>query len=166
MSTFHLAQVNIGLPIEPVESERLAGFVAMLEPINALADAAPGFVWRLQTEDGDATAVRAFEDERLLMNMSVWESVETFGAFVYGPQHAAVMKQRRQWFVPMRELYTALWWIPAGAVPTPRDAVHRLDVLRAHGPSADAFTLTRAFPPPDAGTDAAPTVPEDWTCSV
>ena len=88
MSAFHLAQVNIGLPIEPVESERLRGFVELLEPINALADVAPGFVWRLQTEDGDATAIRAFDDERLIMNMSVWESVEAYAAFVFGPEHS------------------------------------------------------------------------------
>ena len=164
MSRYHLAQVNIGLPIEPVESERLAGFVAMLDPVNALADAAPGFVWRLQTEDGDATSVRAFADERLIMNMSVWQSVEAFGAFVYGPDHAAVMKQRRTWFVPMRELYTALWWTPVGTLPTPADAVGKLDRLRADGPTAEAFTLTHAFPPPDA--EVAPTVPDDWSCSV
>jgi heme-degrading monooxygenase HmoA len=102
MTGSHLAQVNIGLPIEPVESERLRGFMAMLEPINALADTAAGFVWRLQTEDGDATAIRAFEDERLIINVSVWESVETFAAFVYGPEHSAVMRQRRSWFVPMQ----------------------------------------------------------------
>jgi heme-degrading monooxygenase HmoA len=163
MSGFHLAQVNIGLPIEPVESELLRGFVEMLEPINALADAAPGFVWRLQTEDGDATAIRAFEDDRLIMNMSVWESMEPFAAFVFGPEHSAVMRQRRQWFVPM-DVYTTAWWIPAGTLPTPADAVQRLDLLRRLGPTPDAFTVKRPFPPPDGV--ALPEIRDDWTCPV
>src|SRR6476619_6376066 len=106
----HLAQVNIALPLEPLDSERLQGFVDQLEPINALADAAPGFVWRLQTEDGDATAIRPYADDRLLINLSVWESLEAFAGFVYGTAHADVMRQRRSWFVPMRESYAAAWW--------------------------------------------------------
>ena len=161
MTAYHLAQVNIGLPLEPLESERLRGFVDMLEPINALADTAPGFVWRLQTEDGDATAIRAFDDERLIMNMSVWESLETFTAFVYGAEHSAVMRQRRQWFVPM-QVYTAAWWIPAGTIPTPADSVVRLDLLTRLGPTPDAFTVKRPFPPP--GSTVEPVVRDDWTC--
>jgi heme-degrading monooxygenase HmoA len=161
MTGHHLAQVNIGLPLEPLESERLRGFVDMLEPINALADAAPGFVWRLQTEDGDATAIRAFEDERLIINMSVWESLESYTAFVFGAEHSAVMRQRRQWFVPM-QVYTAAWWLPAGTRPTPADAVVRLDLLTRLGPTADAFTVKRPFPPP--GSSVTPLVRDDWTC--
>lgn len=163
MTAYHLAQVNIGLPLEPVDSERLRGFVEMLEPINALADAAPGFVWRLQTEDGDATAIRAFEDERLIMNMSVWESVEAFAAFVYGAEHSAVMRQRRKWFVPM-QVYATAWWIPAGSLPTPADAGERLDLLRRLGPTPEAFTVKRPFPPP--GRSVPPTVRDDWSCPV
>ena len=87
----HLAQVNIALPVEPLTSQRLAEFVELLEPVNALADSAPGFVWRLQTEDGDATAVRALGDDRLIVNMSVWASVEDLAAFVFGSYHAAVI---------------------------------------------------------------------------
>lgn len=163
MTGYQLAQVNIGLPIEPVASELLRGFVEMLEPINALADTAPGFVWRLQTEDGDATAIRAFADERLIMNMSVWDSVESFAAFVYGPEHSAVMRQRRQWFVPL-QVYTAAWWIPAGTLPTPADAVARLDMLREFGPTPDAFTIKRPFPPP--GQSVPVEVRDDWSCPV
>ena len=163
MTGFHLAQVNVGLPLEPLESERLRGFVEMLEPINARADTAPGFVWRLQTEDGDATAIRAFDDQRLIMNMSVWESVETFAAFVYGAEHAAVMRERRKWFVPM-QVYTAAWWIPAGTLPAPADAVPRLELLRRLGPTADAFTIKRPYPPP--GSSIAPEMRDDWSCPV
>ncbi|KYF52183.1 hypothetical protein BE08_03945, partial [Sorangium cellulosum] len=127
MPTHHLAQVNIALPLEPLDSARLADFVSALDPVNALADAAPGFVWRLKTEDGDATAVRAFGDERILVNMSVWESVEALSDFAFrNPDHAAVMRRRREWFVPMKEAYAVLWWIPAGHIPTVAEAEERL----------------------------------------
>jgi heme-degrading monooxygenase HmoA len=163
MTRYHLAQVNIGRPLEPLDSERLRGFVEMLAPINAIADQAPGFVWRLQTEDGDATAIRAFDDPQLIMNMSVWESVEAFAAFVYSGEHLGVMRQRKQWFETMR-VYTAMWWIPAGTLPTPADAVARLEVLRRRGPSPDAFTMRRPFPPP--GASAPVEVRDDWSCPV
>jgi hypothetical protein len=144
---FHLAQVNIALPREPLTAPLLADFVAQLEPINALADRSPGFVWRLQTPEGDATGVKAFGDERLIVNMSVWESMEALTAYVYRSDHVAVMKQRRRWFEPM-QLYMALWWTPAGELPSVRDAEERLEHLRAHGPSPLAFTFRTPFPPP------------------
>jgi hypothetical protein len=144
---WHLAQVNIALPREPLDAPLLADFVAALAPVNAVADASPGFVWRLQTEDGDATAVRAFGDDRLIVNISVWESVEALRAFVYGDDHAAVLRRRREWFERLREAETALWWVPAGTTPTVADAEERLALLRARGPGADAFTLGETFPP-------------------
>lgn len=147
---YQLAQVNVGVPLEPLTSERLQGFVEQLEPVNALADAAPGFVWRLQTDDGDATALRPSADEPdLIINMSVWESVEALAEFVYRTAHAGVMRQRRAWFVPMRDAFTAAWWIPAGTLPTMPEAMARLDLLRASGPCRQAFTLQRPFPRPD-----------------
>src|SRR5688572_27761900 len=105
MSTYHLAQVNIALPREPIGSALLADFVAQLDPINALAERSPGFVWRLQTAEGNSTSIHAFDDERLIVNMSVWESLEALGAYVYSGDHAAVMRQRRTWFERMREIY-------------------------------------------------------------
>jgi hypothetical protein len=163
MTGYHVAQVNIGLPLESLTSQRLRGFVEMLGPINALVDVAPGFVWRLQTEDGDATAIRAFADERLIINMSVWESIEAYGAFVYGPEHLAVMRQRKQWFTTM-SVYTCAWWIPAGTLPTPADAEPRLELLRRLGPTPDAFTIKRPFPPP--GSTVEIDVRDDWSCPV
>jgi Domain of unknown function (DUF3291) len=157
---YHVAQINVGLPLEPLDSARLADFVAALDPVNALADAAPGFVWRLQTEDGNATAIRVLDDDRLIVNMSVWESVEALGAFVYRSAHAGVMRRRREWFVPMRESVTALWWVPAGTVPTVAEAETRLRHLRAHGPTPHAFTFRDPFPSPD-GVAAAE---DDWFC--
>jgi hypothetical protein len=162
MTAYHLAQVNIGLPIEPLDSQRLAGFMAMLEPINALADSAPGFVWRLQTEDGDATAIRPFEDDRLLVNMSVWTSVEALGEYVYRGPHAEVMRKRRAWFVPMREAYQAVWWIPAGHRPQVEEAKERLTALRRNGASPYVFTLQRPFPAPDEAL--SPRSDDDWFC--
>jgi hypothetical protein len=166
---YHLAQVNIGRLVAPLDSRELAGFVAGLEPVNALADAAPGFVWRLQTEDGNATSVRAFEwDEAgsagVLVNMSVWESVEALAAFVYGGPHLAVLRRRREWFERMRESHSALWWVPAGVRPATADAEDRIRRLRTDGPTPAAFTLQQHFPPPGAG-DARPRLaPRDWMC--
>jgi Domain of unknown function (DUF3291) len=149
MGRFHLAQLNIALPREPLDTPLLAEFVAALDPVNASADGAPGFVWRLQTEDGDATGVHAFGDDRLLVNMSVWESLAALREFVYsnGP-HLAVMRRRREWFERLGELHLVLWWLPAGALPTVADAEERLTLLRAIGPSPEAFTFRRHFPPP------------------
>jgi hypothetical protein len=157
---FHVAQVNVSLPAEPLDSPRLVDFVAALEPINALADVAPGFVWRLQTEDGNATAIRVLDDDRLIVNMSVWESIEALGEFVFRTAHTGVMRRRREWFVPMRESMTALWWVPAGTVPTVADAERRLHHLRAHGPTEFAFTFRAPFP----GPDGAVTADDGWFC--
>lgn len=141
MAESHLAQVNVARLLAPLDSEQLAGFVAALEPINALADAAPGFVWRLQTEEGDATSIRAFDDDMLMVNLSVWESIETLTDFVYRSSHRDVMVQRRQWFERMQEFFTALWWVPVGHTPSVDEAAARLEMLRAKGPTRQAFTF-------------------------
>ncbi len=127
----------------------MAGFKAALEPINELADNAPGFVWRLQTEDGDATAIRPYEDERMIVNMSTWESIEALRAFVYTSAHTAVMRNRKQWFERV-EIYMVLWWVPAGHEPTIEEAKARLEHLRGHGPTPYAFTFRASFQRPDA----------------
>jgi heme-degrading monooxygenase HmoA len=166
-----LAQVNIGRLREPLDSQRLAGFAAALDPVNAAADAAPGFLWRLQTEDGNATAVRAFEWDQagsagVIMNMSVWESPEALAAFVYSDTHRAVLRQRRQWFERMAEAYTALWWIPRGTVPSTQDAEDRVRLLRANGPTQQAFTLKLLFPPPGAPDTTPRPGHAGWACPV
>ncbi|MEJ3657616.1 DUF3291 domain-containing protein [Actinomycetes bacterium KLBMP 9759] len=159
----HLAQVNIGLPVAPLTEPELAGFVEALDPVNAEADASDGFVWRMQTEDGDATAVRGFGDDRLIINMSVWTSVEALAAFTYGGQHRAIMARRREWFVRMREAFQVLWWVPEGIVPTVADAEERLAHLREHGPTPYAFTFRQPFAAPDAERAATP-AGDDWLC--
>ena len=132
----------------------MAGFKAALEPINALADEAPGFVWRLQTEDGDATAIRPYRDERMMVNMSVWESIEALRAFVYTSSHTSVMRNRKRWFEKL-ETYLALWWVPAGHAPTIEEAKERLEHLKRRGPTPYAFTFRVSFPASDADPDAA-----------
>ncbi len=164
-----LAQVNIARLRAPLDSPVLADFVAALDPVNAAADAAPGFVWRLQTEDGNATFVRAFEwDEAgsagVIVNLSVWESVEALAAFAYSGAHRRVLRRRRQWFVPMAEAYTALWWIPRGGVPATGDAEERVQHLRAHGPTPHAFTLRVHFPSPGRAGQVPRPGPSDWMC--
>lgn len=151
---FQLAQVNLGLPREPLDSPLLADFVAALDPINRIADDSPGFVWRLQTDDGNATAVQWASDQRLIVNMSVWESIESLSDFVYRSQHTDVMRQRRKWFEGM-SLYMALWWVPAGHIPTVAEAEERVAHLAEHGPTPFAFTFRRAFPPPGPHREVA-----------
>ena len=156
-ATHHLAQLNIALPREPLDSELLAEFVAALEPVNAVADRSPGFVWRLQTDDGDATGIRGFGDDQLIINMSVWESLAALREFVYsssGP-HLAVMRRRREWFERMAESHMVLWWVPAGHVPSVEEAEHRLGLLHSHGPTELAFTFRESFPPPPAPLSGA-----------
>jgi hypothetical protein len=147
MAAHHLAQVNVATVRASLDSPELAGFVAQLEPINALADHSPGFVWRLQTEDGDATAIRPFDDERIMVNLSVWESLAALRTFVYASRHLDVMRHRREWFHRM-DAYLALWWVPAGTIPTVAQAKDRLQLLAGHGPGPDAFTFRVPFPAP------------------
>jgi heme-degrading monooxygenase HmoA len=132
----------------------MAGFKAALEPVNALADKAPGFVWRLQTEGGDATAIRPYENERMIVNMSVWESIEALRAFVYTSGHTSVMRNRKRWFEKL-ETYLVLWWVPAGHEPTIEEAKDRLEQLKRRGPTPYAFTFRTSFAVPDADPDTA-----------
>jgi len=159
MATFQIAQVNIGRVKAPIDDPIMAGFVSQLDAINALADRAPGFVWRLQTDSGNATYLRPYpEDDRILMNMSVWESIEALRDYVYGSAHAEVMRQRRNWFELFAGAYIALWWVPAGHRPGIDEARRRLAHLDAHGPTQFAFTFRHTFPP-DEGFQSA----IDWS---
>jgi len=144
---FQLAQVNIGRARGGIDQPIMAGFVAQLEPINALADASPGFVWRLQTEDGDATAVRPYADDRVLINLSVWVDLAALRQFVFQSAHTEVMRHRREWFERFPEAYLALWWVPAGHRPSVAEAVERLAHLQTHGPSGYAFSFRDAYDP-------------------
>src|SRR5205085_4070362 len=156
--TAHLAQVNIARMRGPLESAVMADFVARLDEINALADASPGFVWRLQTSEGNATYLRPYDDDRILFNMSVWESIEALKRYVYGTAHAELLRQRRDWFAKFEGAYAALWWVPAGHIPGIDEAKKRLAHLEAHGPTQFAFTFKTVFPPDESFQQAI-----DWS---
>jgi hypothetical protein len=146
--SFHLAQCNIVKLKAPLDSPEVAGFVAALDPINALADTAPGFVWRLKTEDGDATSIRVFADDQILLNMSVWESVEALKSYVYQSGHSEVLRRRREWADRLEGVQSAMWWIRAGTVPEPTEAITRLEALGRLGPSEYSFTFRSLFAAP------------------
>ncbi len=145
---FHLAQVNVGRLQEPIDDPMIADFVAQLDEINALADASPGFVWRLKDDSGNATAIPAFDDPQMIINMSVWESLEALREYTYRSDHIRVLSRRRDWFEKLNLPHLALWWIPAGALPTVAEAKERLALLAARGPTAEAFTFRDRFPAP------------------
>jgi Domain of unknown function (DUF3291) len=144
----HVAQINVAQMLYPIDHPGMAAFVRALDPINALADGAPGFVWRLQDESGNATALNPFDDPMIIVNMSVWTSIEALFAFVYQTGHTAIMRQRKAWFEKPTEPHMALWWVAAGALPSVRDGKARLLHLRAHGSSAFAFSFKQRFAPP------------------
>jgi hypothetical protein len=143
----HLAQYNVARLVAPLDDPRLADFVAGLARINTLGDRSPGFVWRLKTEDGTSTSVRVGDDDRVLVNFTVWESVEALFEYTYRSDHAGVFRRRREWFEPPSQPYLVLWWIPAGHIPTLEEAEARLTHLRTHGPTAHAFTFKQRFAP-------------------
>ncbi len=145
--THHLAQINIGRVRGAMDSEIMRGFASRLLEINALADTAPGFVWRLQTDEGDATSIHVFDDEMLLINMSVWDSVDALFDFTYRSDHLELLRQRADWFHRLDAHFTALWWVPAGHIPMPEEGKQRLEHLNAHGPTPYAFTFKQRFAP-------------------
>ncbi len=156
---YHLAQVNIGRFRKPVEDPANADFMNALDHVNALAEASPGFVWRLTGEGNNATDLKPYDDPNIAVNMSVWESVDALAAFVYrNMDHRGVMRRRREWFEET-PVYMALWWIPAGAVPTVEEAKAKLALLEKLGPTAEAFTFKQPFAAP-SGDDVAPVLDE------
>jgi hypothetical protein len=147
MPAFHLAQFNIARTLTSLDSPVMADFVNALAEINALADSSPGFVWRLQSADGNATALRPFPDEQILVNMSVWESVEALKTYAYKSAHVNFVRRRSEWFDSLEKPFVVLWWIPAEHTPTVSEAKERLDHLRAHGEMPHAFSFQTLFPP-------------------
>ena len=128
----------------------MAGFVARLESLNSLADASPGFVWRYQTEAGDATEVRVFDDQMILFNMSVWESVEALEQYVYRSKHVEALQKKAEWFERPTRPPLVLWWVEAGHIPSVEEAKEHFDCLWRDGPSAAAFSFKARFAPPIA----------------
>lgn len=146
----YLAQVNIGRIRDTLESPVMAGFVARLDEINALAERSPGFVWRFQGDEGNATYLRPYDDDRIIFNMSVWETPDALHAFIYQTAHLELLRQRHEWFSKYEGAYAALWWIAEGHHPSVEEAKERVAHLDAHGPTPFAFTFRQMFPPSPA----------------
>ena len=146
--TFQLAQVNVARLHQPLDHPQIQDFVAGLAPINTLAETSPGFVWRLQDEAGDATSIPYDPDPLLIVNLSVWESVESLRAFSHSGPHLEYLKRRREWFARLGTPHFCMWWIPAGHRPTPAEARERLELLERLAQSEQAFTFSRVYGPP------------------
>jgi hypothetical protein len=149
INMYHLAQLNIGRLLQPVDHPQIADFVAQLDEINALADEASGFVWRLVGEGNNAMDLRPYaNDNTIATNMSVWESVEALFDYTYQSEHVRVMRDRKKWFAPYGKPFMVLWWIPAGHIPTLAEAVERLEHLQENGATPFAFSFKQRFPTP------------------
>lgn len=157
--------MNVGTALYPLDDPRIADFMAALDEVNALADTAPGFVWRLQSDQGNATDIKASDDPQFIVNMSVWESAETLFAFVYQSAHRLVMARRRTWFARPDGAYQVLWWTEARGVPTVAQGLARLSHLRDHGPTTHAFTFKERFAPPPVAAPAGDMRPEPYCAS-
>ncbi len=141
LGAMHLAQLNVGHLVGAIDGPELADFVAGLEPMNALADAAPGFVWRLKGGEKPADTVQHAYGDHLLINFSVWESREALWNYVYRSAHLGYLQRRREWFQRVAVPYSVMWWIPVDHTPGLDEGMARLESLRADGPSPRAFTF-------------------------
>ena len=150
MTDYHLAQINIAKFRTPMDAPENKDFVDQIDPVNAMAEAQPGFIWRLTGDDGqDATSIRAFDDPNMLINMSVWTDIDALTAFVYRQKdHRSVFRDRAKWIEPVSP-HLALWWIKAGSVPTLMEGKAKLEHLAAHGPTPEAFTFKDRFEAPE-----------------
>jgi hypothetical protein len=147
--TYHLAQINVARGKGPLDSPLMEGFTAQVDAVNAVAESSPGFVWRLVDLDGEGvSASEVFSDPLIIVNMSVWESVEALRDYVYRHHHGQVFRDRKQWFDDLDGPGLAMWWIPAGERPTLVDAKRRLERLAQQGPTAEAFTFREVFAMP------------------
>lgn len=154
MTEWHIAQLNVSTAQFPLDDPRIAEFVGLLGEINAIAEKSPGFVWRLKSDQGNATDIRVTDNPKFIVNMSVWQSVEALFEFVYMSMHRMVMSKRRQWFERPTSASQVLWWVKAGTTPTIEEAMARLAHLDRHGPTAQAFTFKQRYPQP--GIEALP----------
>jgi hypothetical protein len=145
---YYLAQINIALMKAPLEAPVMAEFAAGLAEVNAIAERSPGFIWRLQTSSGNATDIRAYPDPRMLVNLSVWQSVEQLKAYVYRSLHGEFFVRRRKWFEKYQGEHFTMWWIPIGYLPTVEEGKVKLEYLALHGDSPESFTFAKPYPPP------------------
>jgi len=151
----HLAQINIARLVAPIDDPKIAPFVAQLDQVNSLAERSPGFVWRLKSEAGNATDIAYSDDPFVIVNMSVWESVESLRQFTYSGHHLSVFRSRSDWFEKMPLPHYCLWWIPNGHIPTVAEARERLEHYQEHGATPQAFWFSQLFPAPQFETVSA-----------
>ena len=159
---WHLAQINIGRLTAPQGDPRVQPFFDALDRVNAIADAAPGFVWRLQDDSGNAMGISYSPDPLLAVNMSVWRDADSLFEFVYRSAHTPVMARRRDYFQRFDGAFQALWWVPAGHVPTVSEGLSRLWLLDRFGPCPQAFTFKARFPAPDEAGLPVDHQPDPW----
>lgn len=152
VSAFHLAQLNLGLFQAPLDAAEMAEFAAALDPINAIAESSPGFVWRLTADDGGSSSfvdVPGADSDLWAPNLSVWTDMDSLKHFMYKSGHASYLRRRREWFQDPGRPINVLWWLPAGEIPTLAEAVARLDHLIEHGSSEQGWSLTQPYPAPN-----------------
>lgn len=137
----HLAQLNIAKAKATLDDPLMQEFMDNLDPVNAIAEASPGFIWRLKDENGDATSIQVFDNPRLIVNMSVWESIDSLKDFMFKTHHLNFLKRKNEWFEKINEANHVLWWVAVGHVPTVVEAKERLLYLREQGESDHAFTF-------------------------
>ena len=147
---YEIAQLNIARALAPLDSPQLAAFMEQLDEINALAERSPGFRWRLQGDSGNATDLRVWDDPLVIVNLTVWETIDELHAFAYRSDHKTVFARRFEWFERLERPATVLWWQPEGEIPTLDEALRRLDLLAESGPTLEAFTFKQPFPAPSA----------------
>ncbi len=145
MTQYHIAQINIAQAQDEMDTELMRGFVERLDEINSLADSAPGFVWRLQSDEGDATGFQVFDDPKLIINISVWENIESLKNYVYKSHHVELIRDRDAWFNKIAQVHQALWWVPAGHIPDIAEGKERLAYLQKNGVSSKAFSFAKNF---------------------
>ncbi|MEO1223311.1 MAG: DUF3291 domain-containing protein [Pseudomonadota bacterium] len=162
MADWQIAQMNVATALYPLDDPRMSEFMSRLDSINELAEASAGFVWRLQSDSGNATDIQVDENPRFIVNMSVWRDVESLFDFAYKSGHRTVMAKRRQWFERPDNAYQVLWWVEAGHAPTVEEGLARLSHLQANGPSAFAFTFKAKFPAPGTTGDPRDLGPEPY----
>ena len=150
MSGWHLAQFNVATAKFDDDDPRLAEFIDNLDRINTLGDESPGAVWRFQSESGNSVDVKAYDDPRILLNLTVWEDVKSLWDYVYKTDHVEFLRRRTEWFEVESHAMLVMWWVPAGHNPTPAEGVERLEHLREHGPSPYAFSFRDNYDPPES----------------
>lgn len=135
-SSLHLAELNVARARYPFDDPRMAGFVAAVDRVNAAADRSPGFVWRLPD---DAGFMNSPGDPRVIVNLSVWESIDALREFLSRTIHREFHRRKDEWFEPLDERYLVMWDLPAGHRPSLQEGLARLERLRTDGPTEEAF---------------------------